>query len=323
MTTRDLLFKESRALGTIALSENPRVNLEYYKYLGKSRKYGFNFTYYNENIDYPIYTNFDLFETVRNTYSYFDFRLQHSISRNSYIAISQQYNKGKLKTIESPDVLYKSKNHYTHSYISYQYNNVDKKYFTTRGWNIRGEVGYVYGQSLDYSTLDNGVETPSDTVIFDANDYTRIFFKADHFNSLNAKLVFFQNLTIGYLTSDKPFASNAFQLGGVGENLVNQVQFYGLNDSEIKTGSVVAAQLGLQYKLSKSIYLAGRTNFSLYDFHDQSFNELTGRENFLSGYAVTLGFDSVIGPIEITSMYCDQDGRLRTFLNLGFRFLKQ
>ena len=136
-------------------------------------------------------------------------------------------------------------------------------------------------------------------------------------------MVFFQNLTIGYLTSDKPFATNAFQLGGVGENLVNQVQFYGLNDTEIKTGSVVAAQLGLQYKLSKSIYLAGRANFSLYDFHDRSFNELTGGENFLSGYALTLGFDSVIGPIEITSMFCDQDGRFRTNLNLGFRFLKQ
>jgi len=80
---------------------------------------------------------------------------------------------------------------------------------------------------------------------------------------------------------------------------------------------------GLQYKLAKSVYLTGRVNLALYNFDNSSSNNLSGDDNFLSGYGLTFGFDSAIGPIEITSMYCDQDGRLRTNLNLGFRFLNQ
>ena len=153
-------------------------------------------------------------------------------------------------------------------------------------------------------------------------DYGRLFLKVDHYSSLRSRFVFLQNLTVGYITSDNPFLTNGFQLGGVGENLINQVSFYGLNDTEIKTGSVASLQLGLQYKLAKSVYLTGRVNVALYNFHNQ-FDNLSASNNFLSGYALTFGFDSAIGPIEITSMYCDQDGSLRTNLNLGFRFLNQ
>ncbi len=322
MTSRDLLFKESRALASVAVSENPRVYLEYYKYVGKSRRLGFNFSFFKENIDYPIYSDFNLSETVKSTYSYFDLRLQYSINRNSYIGVSHQFNNAKLKTIESPEVIFKLKKRYNHSYLSYYFNNIDKKYFATNGWKIRAEAGYVFSQALDYSTTINGVETDSDTVLFDSQNYARVFFKADHFKSLSPKFVFLQNLTLGYLTSDKPFETNAFQLGGVGENVTNQVSFYGLNDAELKTGSVAAAQLGLQYQLAKSVFLTGRVNVSLYNFHNPPTN-LSASDNFLSGYALTLAFNSVIGPIEITSMYCDQDGSLRTNLNLGFRFLKQ
>ena len=163
-------------------------------------------------------------------------------------------------------------------------------------------VGFVYLQRMDYSTVENGTETPSDTALFDTEDYGRLFLKVDHYSSLRSRLVFIQNLTVGYLTSDNPFLTNGFQLGGVGENLINQVSFYGLNDAEVKTGSVASLQLGLQYKLAKSIYLTGRVNLALYNFHNQ-FDNLSAANNFLSGYGLTFGFDSAIGPIEITSMY--------------------
>jgi NTE family protein len=323
ITSRDLLFKESRALASVAISENPRLNLEYFKYLGKHRKFGFNGTFFKEYMDYPIYSDFDLYETVRSSYSYFDLRLQYSINQNSYVGFSHQFNNSRLRTVESPDITLKTKDRYYHSYLSYQYNNVDKKYFSTRGWKIKFEAGIVYGQRMDYSTVENGEETPLDTALFDTQNYGRFLVKADRYSTIHPKFVFFQNLTVGYLTSDEPYITNAYQLGGVGENFINQVPFYGLNDTELKTGSVASGQLGLQYKLGKSIYLTGRVNIALYDFHNESFSNLSTSKNFLSGYGLTFGFDSAIGPVEITSMYCDQDGSFRTNVNLGFRFLKQ
>ena len=174
-----------------------------------------------------------------------------------------------MKTVEVPDITFKTKDRYYHSYISYLYNNVDKKYFTTKGWKIRANAGFVYLQRMDYSTVENGAETPSDTTLFDTKITDGLFLKVDHYSSLRSRLVFIQNLTVGYTTSDNPFLTNGFQLGGVGENLINQVSFYGLNDTEIKTGSVASLQLGLQYKLAKSVYLTGRVNVALYNFHNQ------------------------------------------------------
>jgi NTE family protein len=323
MTTRDLLLKESRALGSVAISENPRVYLEYHKYLGARRKFGFNVSYFREIIDYPVYEDFDLSETLRNSAYATDFRAQYSVNRNSYVALHQQFNSSRLRTVESPDLTFKAKDRFYQSFASYEYNNVDKKYFTTNGWRVKAEIGYVYGQRLDYTLIEENTSTPLDTTLFDTHDYGRVFLKLDHYKAINTKFVFMQNVIFGLMNSKHAFSTTEFQVGGIGENLLNQVSFYGLSDAEIKTESVASAQLGLQYKLAKSMYLTARANLAIYDFHNLTFEDLSANKNILSGYAIAFGFDSAIGPIEITSMYCDQDGSFRTNLNLGFRFLKQ
>lgn len=323
MTARDLLLKESRALASVAISENPRFYAEYHKYLGKRRRFGFNMSYFREFIDYPVYEDFDLSETLRNSSYVTDFRVQYAFNQNSYAAVHHQFNSAKLRTIETPELTLKTKDHFFHSVASYEFNNVDKKYFTTKGWRIKAEAGYVYGQKIDYTLIEAGTTTSPDTTIFDPQDYARLFVKADHYQSISSKFSFIQHVTLGLMTSDNVFSTNEFQVGGIGENLLNQVTFYGLNEAEIKTGSIASAHLGLQYRIAKSIYLTGRANIALYNFREEGFDDLTASKNILTGYALTFGFDSAIGPIEVSTMYCDQDGSFRTNVNLGFRFLKQ
>ena len=52
MTSRDLLFKESRALASASLSENPRLYGEYFKYINKSRTARVVVDAYYEAIDF-------------------------------------------------------------------------------------------------------------------------------------------------------------------------------------------------------------------------------------------------------------------------------
>ena len=49
------------------------------------------------------------------------------------------------------------------------------------------------------------------------------------------------------------------------------------------------------------------------DFYDNP-------DKFLSGYGLTLGIESPIGPLEFTFMYSDQSKILKNYVNLGFRF---
>jgi NTE family protein len=98
------------------------------------------------------------------------------------------------------------------------------------------------------------------------------------------------------------------------------VPFAGLNESQVKTGSIASLQLGLQYKLTKKAYLTGRFNAALYDFESTGFNNITAENNLLTGYGLTFGYDSPIGPLEFTVMHCDQDSKVRTGLNIGYSF---
>lgn len=320
ITSRDLLFKESRASATLSLSENPRAFLEYYKYLGSSRKFGLDITWYKENVDFPIYQDFDLFETLRSNYSLFNIRGQYNINRTSYIGLSQQYNRSVIKTSESPTLIYNGKNKFWYTFLTYRFNNVDKKYFTTRGWKVQGDVGYIYDQHGDINVTKDSVVHNLDSLGFTFKNLVRINLRAEHFVPLNKKFVLLQQVAFAYMFTKDPYKANAFQVGGIADNVLNQVQFAGLEESEVKTGSILSGQLGLQWKCTGSIYITGRANVALYDFYKVKLDDISAKNNFLSGYSLTAGLMTPIGPIEITAMYCDQDGKVRSNLNLGYRF---
>ncbi len=217
-------------------------------------------------------------------------------------------------------MIYNGNNKYLKSYISYIINTLDKKYYSTAGWKVRAEVGYVYAQSPEFTYTYNNETVNSDTLGLEYNNYARLFLSADHYKQISSKMVFSQNITLAYIADDNPYIANQFKVGGISQIINNQVPFTGLEESEVKTGSMAMAQLGLQYQLSKNIYLTGRFNAALYDFRKAETGNITALDNLLTGYGVTFGYDSAIGPIDITVMYCDQDGKLRYNMNLGFYF---
>ena len=320
ITSRDLLFNKSRASATLSLSENPRIFLEYYQYLGMSRKYGLNLAFYKETVDFPIYQDFDLFETLRSKYSFFEIRGQYNLNRSSYVGLSQQYTRSVIKTPATPAVIFEGKNKFWQSYLSYRFNNIDKRYFTTNGWKVKIDAGYIYNQNGASTVTKDSIIFNEDSLGFTFKNMARLNFRADHFDPINKRFVLFEQVAFAYLPTKDPYNGNAFQVGGIADNVINQVQFAGLNESEVQTGTIIMAQLGLQWKFTKSIYLTGRVNMALYDFYQVKLNDFSAKNNFLSGYSLTAGLMTPIGPIEITAMYCDQDGRVRSNLNLGYGF---
>ena len=319
ITSYDLLFKESHALATVNVSQNPRLYLEYYKFLGQSRTYGVNVSYYNENMDYPVYENFRLRDNLKNRYSELDLRLQHNISKNMYLGIGQQFINSRIRKPESAELTYDRTNSYLKSYMSYVLNSTDKKYFTTKGWKIGAEAGYIYNQAPDLTSGNNNDTITNLQPGTGYNNYVRLFIKAEHYNALNSKLIFSQNATLAYIIDNNPHVTNLFLVGGISDIMSNQIPFAGLGESEIKTGSIAAIKFSLQYALSKNNYLTGRINAALYDFQNTE-RSITAANNLITGYGLTYGYDSAIGPIEFSAMYCDQDGIVRYSMNLGFSF---
>jgi NTE family protein len=319
-TSRDLIFKESRSTGSVSVSENPRLFLEFYKFIGKDRKFILNLSYYTENVDFPVYQDFSLLETVRSRYKAADVRAQHNISKSAYLGLSQQYNISVIKTPTINVLDLKGDNRFWHSYLSYRLNTLDKKYFTAKGRKLEVDAGYIYNQkgSISLEVADGGANPPD--IEFDTRDMIRFYASEENYTPVNPKFVFFRTATLATLFNKKPYLPNSFQVGGIGENVVNQIQFAGLYESQVRTGSILAGQVGLQWKFLSSTYLTGRINLAVYDFYGVPFNTLHIDSNFLSGYALTVGTTSPLGPIEISAMYSDQSGKVIPNLNLGYRF---
>ena len=51
-----------------------------------------------------------------------------------------------------------------------------------------------------------------------------------------------------------------------------------------------------------------------------TFNELLTYDDLLSGYGVTIGFDSLIGPIELSASRSGNQKGLLAHLRIGFNF---
>jgi len=73
--------------------------------------------------------------------------------------------------------------------------------------------------------------------------------------------------------------------------------------------------MGLQFNPHNNLYTTLRANVALYDW-----SKTASTENFLSGYSFTVGYASVLGPLQISAMYHDQSRQFSGYVNIGFHF---
>jgi len=112
-----------------------------------------------------------------------------------------------------------------------------------------------------------------------------------------------------------PLYYKAF-LGGLNMNYTHSTfPFAGLKYLEKTDNNGVALQLNLQYEFYKNNYLIFRSNLgNVADYPENIFL----LENFIWGLGLTYGYNSIIGPIELTAMRSNLSSRFMGYLSIGF-----
>jgi NTE family protein len=111
---------------------------------------------------------------------------------------------------------------------------------------------------------------------------------------------------------------NFFNIGGINDFLRNQITFVGLSEYQALSNSIAALMLGVQYSPVSNVYTLLRANVGLYNFTTP--NQSLSSENFLSGYAFTVGYASGFGLVQLSAMYNDQTTDFGGYVNIGFHF---
>ena len=84
------------------------------------------------------------------------------------------------------------------------------------------------------------------------------------------------------------------------------------------TSSAVAALVGYRYALSPKLSVTGKANALYHSFLRGNYNAQS--DQLIYGGALTLGINSLLGPIDASRMYSNLSKRLLPYFNIGIPF---
>lgn len=319
MSTRNLLLNRSKSYVKINWSSNFRALARHDQAFGKEQRWGALFSVYHERFRFPLYANFLPQTDYQSIYSSIDlkfYKLMKTTTMSGF-GISREwlYLKPKLNTTEN----FIGHNGYWNVYFFLQRNSLDLKSFPRKGSYIDLQAGVVFGQNNNFIYNSGTGSISSDSLNIKFTSYEQLKFKVGKYVPLRSKLTFITQFSTGINFNYQQAFLNFYSVGGINDFIRNQIPFVGLSENQVNTNSISAFLVGLQYEPLPNLLATFRANAGIYDYINTPIRDWT-KNNFLSGYAISGGYRSLIGPIEISLMYSDQTRSFLGYVNMGFTF---
>lgn len=316
LTQRNFIVPNSRSFVSVMISENPRVRAEYFKYLGRKRNVGFALGAYFEDNPLDFYENFRKIQEYRTRYTSLDAKLQFMLTQEMAMGAGSRWEFIQVKPKISPYLEIDGNVKQLYSFAYYRLSTINRKQYPTRGATIDLEGGLIYKQNsrLKVTSLEEPLDLDSLGIKF--NNYQRASLKINYYVPFTRKASLMLGLYAGANFNYNQALTNDFMIGGVSDFSRNQIPFTGLYNNEVNTSSVVAMHVGYQWEALRNVFVIPRVNAAAYDFNGLS----ATKYNYVTGYGVTLGYSTVLGPLEVTAMHADQSKAFKAYVNLGFHF---
>ncbi len=265
-------------------------NRSYYKFFGKDFTTNYTFSYeYNPIFLYGNEKGKLISKYIDKSFN-IKYDLTSSITNNLLFGITGKYTYSR---------------HSFNSGLPYHFENNSVKDFLWGGAFIlhdsldsisfptRGNFTYLIGFS------NKGISSDS----FDFQGYRFNFYNAFPIGNKFSLGIFMNSASIIENSYDYQY-KGLFKVGGSKKFSLNEqeLDFYGLHHYGIATNQVFIGGVNLQYNLDPNLYLIGRYNILTYDSNNlfyQQRNSSFGND-FYDGYGVGLGWNTFLGPLELT-----------------------
>jgi NTE family protein len=317
LATKNLFFDRSEAFAKFNIGENFRMLLQQNQTFGSHDNNNLIFSVYHERFKLPVYIDFEESYLYRSRYTQADVKVQHTYGRSAALGVGTSFEHFELRPDVAGTIEIVTANNYWHSYLYFDYNTLNQKHFPTAGWKIYSRLGQVYHQRPDDFFLEVGDKTGIGELSFE--DYTQLRINVEKYIPLRRRYALMAQLNSGMNFNDNQAFLNFFNVGGLNDFVRNQVTFVGLNEYQVRANTVAVLMLGAQYRPLASLYTTLKANVGAYNF-TYEMPDAFDTGNFLSGYSLTVGYDSGLGPIQISGMYSDQSKDFTGYVNIGFHF---
>lgn len=303
------------------IGDNLRYNFDYFIDKGYYWSIGFNSNYndFNENVSIHFINsneavpndntinslNFEYGELTNQLFLQTFFKKTYLLG----VGLEQKWKEYLSKTIgidenDEPRTVFENTNYLsTFGYLTFD--SFDNKFFPTKGFYLRGDFNFYFyanGTNKNFNEF---------SIIKTKIGYAKTIFK--NFSTL-------LEAAVGFKIGGDETKSFDFFVGGYGyKESSNLVPLYGYKDLSLRGNTYLKATITLDYNFYKKAHINIAANIA--NVGDDLFETkhwIDGIKH--SGYAIGLGLDTFLGPIEAKYSYAPEIDESAWYVSIGYRF---
>ena len=291
----------------VNIAENPYIKGRFITQMGKHFRFGSDLSVYS--VEMSQYED----KQITNSYSIQDnnldiyFQLLPNYKQQLKLGAAADYVH--MKDFVGENQLKSDYHFYSYLYLNYFYKNEDAPSFARRGWkiDITGKCVFFEGVNNDGELTSNGWQN---SIILHGN----IIKSSSIGKRSSLKLGVEAGYKVG--TADIPVFYKFF-VGGQSKMKYfdNIIAFTGLDFTDKVVDYVAMGKAAWQFNLYKKLYITANFDAGyLNTAYDQWFDDTS----FVAGGGLTLGIDTMVGPVEVSLMGSNINSKPVGFINVGF-----
>ncbi len=315
-----LFHYNTKASASFLIGEQPAFYARIISFMDERRRHWLQFKTHGRRLTFPLYDNFQAVSEYNQGIMKNELSINSLMSDDSYFSIKAAYLYQSLSpNMITPNRIEGNNRAFTVG-LDWNYNTLNRNVFPTSGqrFTVRGTYFFSQQPNIPVIKLDGQSATLEDLGI-KLKDFFQIQASGRSYVRLGNNLTQIMKSQFGYNFDSSQGFINSFNLGGTYQILENQLTFIGLNEYEVISESLLVTTLGYQYHLGRGVYATSKLNAALYDFKFTEPEQISS-DNFVFGGGLSLGYDSIIGPFELTFSYSPQAGHLIGYINIGWTF---
>lgn len=199
------------------------------------------------------------------------------------------------------------------NYFGYlKFDTFDRTIYPTEGVKFNSLLEIVPGLERDLTfTNEDGIHIIEDQKL---RDFWRLQVDYQHLFKISNRFTAGFSIRGGInSTNDIPFMYQ-FLLGGITKDRGSFIPFSGSRLAEYQTFNFLMSRLHLQYRLFDKTYLVYYGDIAR---PVEKYQQLFDKGDILKGYTLTIGYDSFIGPIELSMMGKNNSPHTHTQISVG------
>ncbi|AZA76294.1 patatin [Chryseobacterium sp. G0186] len=346
-TYRNILANRSRFLATIDISERFKARVAYQRFLGSGDHWWLDLEakivhLKSNDLTFRVFSLDEDYNTRFPNHMYRNITgkiaLNYNITPNAFISLGTEFSTERmyslLDKVDQAKFDNYSKKLYNHSnfntFLKFEQNNLNKKYYFTKGNHLQVSTRFYYGNQYQLYDLETvqpllyPLLNPKDSYYYEPQNLVSFTLNENFAHPITRRLAVKANLFLGTSFGAQRedqvpylFLNQKYNLGGSEYNydLLNP-EFNGLRQKELPMTSVAKVGLSLQYRMMKKLYLSPSFTYGKVSDEFSPFNN--SYEMF--GYGVNLGYESLLGPINLNISRNNQLDFSRIYFSIGFKF---